>query len=222
MPVRRVIDLSMPLDERTPFFPGDPEPRICVAQTIAADGFNVSQLELGSHSGTHCDAPFHFREGGARIDELPFERFLGPGVVVDVTGLGRRAAIGWDRLAPHAAALGPGVIVLLRTGWDAHRETAAYFEHPYLDADACARLLHAGVRTIGIDAINLDETPAGDLDLERFRCHAQISDAGGVIVENLVGLGAIDFPDPFVSVLPIRIAGGDGAPARAVAIEGLG
>ena len=217
MPVRRVIDLSMPLDERTPFYPGDPEPRICAAQTIAADGF-----ELGSHSGTHCDAPFHFREGGARLDELPFERFLGRGVVLDVTGLAPRAAIGWDLLAPHAPALGPGVIVLLRAGWDAHRETGAYFEHPYLDGDACARLLDAGVRTIGIDAINLDETPAGDLDLERFRCHAPISDAGGVIVENLVGLGAIDFPEPFVSVLPIRIAGGDGAPARAVAIEGLG
>ena len=51
---------------------------------------------------------------------------------------------------------------------------------------------------------------------------AEISDAGGVIVENLVGLGAVDFPDPLVSVLPLRIAGGDGAPARAVAVEGLG
>jgi kynurenine formamidase len=167
MPVRKVIDLSMPLDERTPFNPGDRQPRMCVAHTIAADGFNVSRLELGSHSGTHCDAPFHFREDGARIDELPFERFLGRGAVVDVTGLAPRTAIGWDRLASHAAALGHPVIVLLRTGWDAHRGTAACFEHPYLDADACARLLDAGVRTIGI-------------------------------------------------------AGGDGAPARAVAIEGLG
>jgi kynurenine formamidase len=114
------------------------------------------------------------------------------------------------------------VIVLMRTGWDAHRESDAYFAHPYLDGDACGRLLGAGVRTIGIDAINLDETPAGSLDLERFRCHAQISAAGGVIVENLVGLGAIDFAGPLVSVLPLHIPGGDGAPARAVAIEGLG
>jgi kynurenine formamidase len=222
MPIRRVIDLSMPLDERTPFYPGDPEPRICAATTIAADGFNVSRLELGSHSGTHCDAPFHFRETGARIDELPLERFVGRGVVVDATGAGARTAIGWATIAPYADALGPGAIVLLRTGWDVHRESEAYFAHPYLDGDACARLLDLGVRTIGIDAINLDETPEGDLDLARFRCHAQISDAGGVIVENLVGLGAIDFPDPLVSVLPLRIAGGDGAPARAVAIEGLG
>jgi kynurenine formamidase len=102
-----------------------------------------------------------------------------------------------------------------------HRESDTYFIHPYLDGDACARLLALGVRTIGIDAINIDETPAGDLDLERFRCHAQISAAGGVIVENLAGLDAIDFPAPLISVLPLRLAGGDGAPARAVAIEGL-
>jgi len=222
MPIRRVIDLSMPLDERTPFYPGDPEPRICAATTIAAHGFNVSRLELGSHSGTHCDAPFHFRANGARIDELPLERFVGRGVVVDATGAGARTPIGWETIAPYAGALGPGAIVLLRTGWDVHRESEAYFAHPFLDGDACARLLELGVRTIGIDAINLDETPEGELDLARFRCHAQISDAGGVIVENLVGLGAIDFPDPIVSVLPLRIAGGDGAPARAVAIEGLG
>jgi kynurenine formamidase len=222
MPIRRVVDLSMPLDARTPFYPGDPEPRICAAQTIAADGFNVARLELGSHSGTHCDAPYHFDPDGARLDELPLERFLGRGVVVDVAGLEPRAAIGWDRIAPHAAGLGPGVIVLLRTGWDAHRTSDAYFAHPYLDGDACARLLDLGVRTIGIDAINLDETPAGALDLARFRCHAQISAAGGVIVENLVGLDAVDFPDPLISVLPLSIPGGDGAPARAVAIEGLG
>ena len=221
MPIRRVVDLSMPLDERTPSYPGDPAPAICAATTIAADGFNVSRLELGSHSGTHCDAPYHFDPAGARLDELPLERFLGPGVVVDVTGLEPRAAIGWDRLAPRAAAFGPGAIVLIRTGWDAHRGDHAYFAHPYLDGEACARLLELGVRTIGIDAINLDETPAGELDLARFRCHAQISAAGGVIVENLVGLGAIDFTDPLISVLPLHVPGGDGAPARAVAIEGL-
>jgi kynurenine formamidase len=151
MPIRRVIDLSMPLDERTPFYPGDPAPRICVATTIAGDGFNVSRLELGSHSGTHCDAPFHFREDGSRLDELALERFLGPGVVVDATGLGPREPIGWERIEPYATALAPGVIV-----------------------------------------------------------------------ENLVGIGAVDFPDALTSVLPIRLAGGDGAPARAVAIEGLG
>jgi kynurenine formamidase len=221
MPIRRVIDLSMPLDERTPFYPGDPKPRVCAATTIAADGFNVARLELGSHSGTHCDAPFHFLEDGLRLDALPLERFVGPGVVIDATGLPPRTAIGWDLIEPHAARLGPGAIVLLHTGWDAYRDSDAYFEHPFLDGEACAELLARGVRTVGLDAINLDETPRGELDRARFACHAQISAAGGVIVENLVGLGAVDFADPLISVLPLNVPGGDGAPARAVAIEGL-
>jgi kynurenine formamidase len=220
MPIRRVIDLSMPLDDRTPFYPGDPEPRICAATTIAAGGFNVARLELGSHSGTHCDAPFHFLEDGARLDDLPLERFVGPGVVVDVIGLDPRTAIGWERIAPYADRLAPGAIVLLRTGSDAHRDTGAYFDHPFLDGDACEAMLERGVRTIGIDAINLDD-PRAELARARFRCHAAISAAGGVIVENLTGLGAIDFADPLVSVLPLHVPGGDGAPARAVAIEGL-
>src|SRR6185312_190939 len=138
MPVRRVIDLSMPLDERTPYYPGDPAPRLCVATTIARDGFNVTSLDVSSHLGTHCDAPYHFLEEGARIDELPFERFVGPGVVVDVTGLAPRTPITWEHLAPAADAFGPGVIVLLRTGWDVHRASDRYFTHPYLDGDACA------------------------------------------------------------------------------------
>jgi kynurenine formamidase len=215
----RIVDLSIPLDAATPFYPGDPEPRICAATTIAADGFNVSRLKLGSHSGTHCDAPSHFLEDGLTLDELPLERFVGPGVLVDATGLAPRAAIGWDRIAPREAELEPGAIVLLHTGWDARRASPSYFDHPYLDGEACAELLARGVRTIGIDAINLDETPAGELDRATFRCHDAISRAEGVIVENLTGLQALYGRErPLISVLPLRIPGSDGAPARAVAL----
>lgn len=215
----RVVDLSIPIDGSTPFYPGDPEPRVCVATTIARDGFNVSRLELGSHSGTHCDAPLHFLGEGRSLDELPLDRFVGPGVVVDATGLEPRSAIGWERLAPYAEAIPPGAIVLLHTGWDERRADPSYFEHPYLDGDACRRLLELGVRTIGIDAINLDETPAGELDRASFRCHAAIARADGVIVENLTNLGALrGLGAPLVSVLPLHIPGSDGAPTRAVAL----
>jgi kynurenine formamidase len=214
-----VVDLSIPLDPATPFYPGDPKPRICAATTIAANGFNVSKLELGSHSGTHCDAPSHFLEDGLTLEALPLERFVGPGVLVDATGLEPRQAIGWDRIAPRQDELEPGVIVLLHTGWDARRGSTAYFEHPYLDGDACAELLQRGVRTIGIDAINLDETPAGELDRAKFRCHDAISRAGGVIVENLARLEALyGVARPLVSVLPLHLPGADGAPTRAVAM----
>jgi len=219
----RVVDLSIPIDETTPFYPGDPEPRVCAATTIARDGFNVSRLELGSHTGTHCDAPVHFLEDGLTLDALPLERFVGPGVVVDATGLEPRGRIGWERLEPYADALQPGAIVLLHTGWDARRTDPSYFEHPYLDGDACEELLALGVRTVGIDAINLDATPEGELDRATFRCHAAIARAEGVIVENLTNLQALyGLRPPLVSVFPLRLSGADGAPTRAVALVDAG
>ena len=208
----------MPLDEATPFYPGDPKPRVCAATTIARDGVNVLRLDLGSHSGTHCDAPYHFLEDGLKLDELPLERFMGRGVVVDCSAVAPRSPIGWELIEPAADAIGSGAIVLLRTGWD-QRGGAAVFDHPFLDGAACRRLLDLGVLTVGIDAINLDETPTGELDRARFACHDTISRAGGVIVENLVGLDAIDFADPWISLLPLNVPGADGAPARAVALE---
>ena len=219
MRLHRIVDLSMPIDDRTPFYPGDPEPRICPATTIAREGVNVLRLDLGSHSGTHCDAPYHFHEDGLRLDELPLERFVGPGVIVDCTAVAPRAPIGWELIAGQVGALAPGTLVLLRTGWDERATGETIFDHPYLDGDACRRLLERGVLTVGIDAINLDETPLGTLDRATFACHDAISRAGGVIVENLVGLGAVDFADPWVSVLPLSVPGADGAPTRAVAME---
>lgn len=217
VPFRRIVDLSMPIDAHTPFYPGDPQPRVCAATTIAREGVNVLRLDLGSHTGTHCDAPFHFLAGGLKLDELPLERFVGPGLVVDCTAVAARAPITWELLESHPVE--PGTIVLLRTGWDVRATASTTFDHPFLDGEACRQLLGLGVRTIGIDAINLDETPLGELDRDRFPCHDAVSRAGGVIVENLVNLGAVDFPDPWVSVLPLHVPGADGAPTRAVALE---
>ena len=82
------------------------------------------------------------------------------------------------------------------------------------DADACRALLDRGVRTIGLDTPSIDETPSAT-----YPCHHMIAAAGGVIVENLTNLAAVDFPDPFLSVLPLRLTGADGAPVRAVALD---
>lgn len=219
MRVLRIVDLSVPVGPGTVTYPGDPQPALAVHSTIERDGFNLLDVHLGSQTGTHVDAPYHFEQDGARIDELDLTLFTGPGVVVDATDLGPRGAVTWEHIAPVADLIGPGSVVLLHTGWDAHYGTPAYFENPYLDADACQRLLDLGVRTIGLDALNLDETPDDEHPGVGFPCHHLIAGLGGVIIENLRGLGDIDFADPFVSVLPIRLEAADGAPVRAVAME---
>jgi kynurenine formamidase len=207
MHVRRVVDLSVPLDDGTPVYPGDPPVRLAPAATIAHDGYNLLAVHMGSQSGTHCDAPRHFRDDGPSIDALDLRLFTGPGVLVDVRGRPDRYPIGVPDLAPYLDRVGPGTIVVLHTG----RSDSA---HPYLGADACRALLDRGVRTIGLDTPNIDETPSAS-----YPCHHMIAAAGGVIVENLTNLAAVDFPDPFLSVLPLRLTGADGAPVRAVALD---
>lgn len=214
-----MVDLSVPVGPDTVVYPGDPQPSFAVHSTIERDGFNLLHVTMGSQSGTHVDAPYHFDAGTPRIDEVPLERFVGTGVVVDATTVGARGRISWELIAPVAARLAPGVVVLLNTGWASRYGTAEYFENPYLDGDACRRMLDLGVRAFCIDAINIDETPDDDHPGEGFPVHHLIAEAGGVIGENFRNLDKIDWPDPLVMCLPIAFEGADGAPVRAVALE---
>jgi kynurenine formamidase len=217
--VHGIVDLSHPLDDGTPVYPGDPVARFAPATTIDEHGYNVLHVAMGSQTGTHVDAPFHFLADGPRIDELPLELFIAPAVVADVRGRDPHAAITWDDLAPVADRLGPGRMLVLHTGWDAHWGTDAYFDHPFLDGDAAERIVAAGVRTIGLDALSLDETVPGGEPSGGFAAHLAVLGAGGVIIENLRGLAALRSPEPVLSALPLRLAGADGAPVRAVAFD---
>jgi kynurenine formamidase len=221
-PVRGIVDLSHPLDDATPVYPGDPVARFEPATTIPQHGYNVLHVRMGSQTGTHVDAPFHFLEDGARIDQLPLDLFLAPAVVADVRGKRPHEPVTWADLAPVVERLAPGRMLLLQTGWDAHWGTDAYFDHPFLDGEAAERVVAAGVRTIGLDALSLDETVLGGEPAGGFAAHFAVLGAGGVIVENLTNLAAIGSPEPVVSVLPLRIAGADGAPVRAVAFDVAG
>lgn len=219
MRIVRIVDLSLRLDASTQVFPGDPEPRFAVHSTIENDGFNLLEVHMGSQTGTHVDAPFHFDDNTARIDELPLERFIGNGVIVDVRPLQPRQPITWNVLSSAMEETAAGTIVILQTGWSEHYGTAHYFDHPYLEAEACRQLLARGVRTIGIDAINLDETPDDDHPGVGFPVHHLIAEVAGVICENLTNLSDVDFVDPIISLLPLAFQGADGAPVRAVALR---
>lgn len=219
MQIRRVIDLSISVDERTQVYPGDPVVELRSATRIETDGFNVLSIALGSHTGTHVDAPYHFVADGPRLGELDLDLFAGPGVIVDVTGHEPRQPIVWSDIVSVSDRLRPGTILVLRTGWsEAHLRTDRYFDHPYLDPGACTRVLDRGVRSIAIDALNPDQTVLqGEA---AFPVHQLVLGAGGVIAENLTHLSAVQAPDPLMCMFPIRLGGdADGAPCRAVALE---
>jgi kynurenine formamidase len=217
--VRRVVDLSRRVDDATQVYPGDPEVRLEPATTLAAHGVNVLGVHIGSHSGTHVDAPYHFVEDGARIDELDPRLFVGPAAVLDVRGKGPRERVTAGDLRPYENRLSGGVIAVVRTGWEEHYGTPRYYDHPFLDRGAAQLLLDAGVRTLAVDALSVDETVSEGEQPEGYPAHHLILGAGGVIAENLANLGAIDFPEPLISLLPLKLGGSDGAPVRAVAME---
>lgn len=221
MKIGRIVDLSRRVDAETQVYPGDPRVSLEPATTIASGGANVLAVHIGSHSGTHVDAPYHFVEGGERIDEIDPRLFVGPGVVVDVRGKEPRERITAEDLRPYEDRLSKGVIAIVRTGWEEHHGTSLYYDHPFLDRRAARLLLDAGVRTVAVDALNVDETVLEGEHPEGYPVHHLILGAGGVIAENLANLGAIDFPDPLFSLLPIKLGGADGAPVRAVAMEVL-
>lgn len=213
-------DLSHPLRTGMPVYPGDPAVAVGPALTVAADGVNVLGLHLGSQSGTHVDAPFHVDDALPDLDALPLERFVGPAVLLDVREAAPRAELGARVLDRVADRLRPGVVLLVVTGWSRHWGTEEYLAHPWLSPGLSRRIVDLGVRTLGIDALSVDVTPDGGATA--LPSHQVLCGAHVVIAENLTGLAALldaqrDGSMIDVSLLPLRIEHGDGAPVRAVA-----
>ncbi|MGW5107252.1 cyclase family protein [Nocardia sp. NPDC004123] len=213
----RIIDLSVPIRSGMQVYPGDPEVTIRPALTVTADGVNVLHLDLGSQTGTHVDAPRHIDDSLPTLDELPLDRFTGPGLVIDARAAGAGGAIGREYFVDRVAA---GQIVLIATGWSRHWGTHAYVNHPHLTVAAAEYLIAAGVRTVGIDALSVDPTPTEEIPVHRILCGAN-----AVIAENLTGLSEVLAAQQSgqrveVSMFPLNLPGADGAPVRAVALLG--
>ncbi|GGV03075.1 cyclase [Actinomadura cremea] len=212
-----LVDLSVPITTGMQVYPGDPEVEAAPALTVAEEGVNVLRLHLGSQSGTHVDAPFHIDDSLPRLDELPLTRFTGPAAPMDVRGLPPRTPITPDALP---SGLRPGVVLLVATGWSRHWGTDRYLDHPYLAPETAEAIVAAGVRTVGIDALSVDPTPALGSDDFTLAAHRVLCGAGAVIAENLTNLDvllAARGRTIEASLFPIRLAGADGAPVRAVA-----
>ncbi|WP_347548578.1 cyclase family protein [Pseudalkalibacillus hwajinpoensis] len=214
MNFKQIIDLSILINSETPIYPGDPKPDIHPAAELDKDGYQVTQLYIGSHTGTHVDAPFHFQKEGERIDQSSLTKFMAPGLVIDVTGKKPAEQITMDDVADQIESVVPGTIVLFHTGWSKHIGTETYFEHPYLSVDIINSLLDKGVTTFFIDALNVDPP-----DGSAFPVHEAITSVNGIIGENFCNFDQINFASPLIIALPLKLEGLDGSPVRAVAVE---
>ncbi|GLB37827.1 putative cyclase [Lyophyllum shimeji] len=214
-----IVDLSHKLNSNATIYPGDPTFTCRPCAIVAKDGYSVHALSLGSHTGTHIDAPSHFFADGRTIDQIPLSSLFAPLVVVDLTrrNLRDRQKITWAELEASAELMQPGVILVLHTGWSAYWGTPRYYGHPFLAREAAEKILERGVRILGVDTLSPDETPyQGVGGAEGFGAHEVILGAGGVIAENLTNLAALDGQNR-IGLVPLNVEGSDGSPVRAFA-----
>lgn len=215
-------DLSQPIESEMCVYPGTPPVRVEPTATVEADGFRTTAIEMGSHTGTHVDAPAHMLADGEAIDRIPVDRFRFRARRVDCRPLNPREPIGWELIASALSETDTGAVdlVVIQTGWDAHWGTDRYFDHPFLTAEAAAWIADRK-HDVGIDALNVDPTPTDNAaadEPEGYPVHHALFSSGRLLIENLRGLDRL--PERFVlHAYPLAVRGGDGAPVRAVAVD---
>jgi kynurenine formamidase len=207
------VDLTHRIETGMQTYPSDPDVAVRSHASHDADGYSVSSLAMGSHTGTHVDAPAHVVPGGKTLANYDVDRFVFDAVRVDCRDLGARDPIPPERLPP-----GEADCVVLWTGWDDHWGTERYLDHPYLSPVAARACADRGL-AVAADILSPDPTPttsADDNEPEGFTAHHALLEADCLIIENLTDIGAV--ADRFeLRAYPLAL-GGDGAPVRAVGV----
>ncbi len=204
-----IYDVSLPISESLPVWPGDPPIRITQASHLdRGDKATVSRLDLGAHTGTHVDAPAHFIRGGAGVDSLDLEVLVGPALVVHALEAGALTARVLEGLGipPRTER------VLLRTRnserW-ARGEAEFWTGFVAITEDGARWLVDRGVRLVGVDYLSV--APFN----ESVATHQILLRAGVVAVEGL-DLSRIPPGVYHLTCLPLKLVSGDGAPARVI------
>jgi len=203
----RPVDLTAPLGSSTPTFPGDPPIRVLAVRSLArGDPYALSTLALGSHSGTHLDAPSHFVPGGAAVDTADLELLNGPALVLEVPEGAR--AIGASELPAWPSGT---LRVLFRTRNSARFAAGEGFFDDFvaLTDAAAAVLLERGVRLVGVDGLSVERDPS-----RSFPVHHRLLGGGAWILEGL-RLADARAGVHELRCLPLRLTGADGSPCRA-------
>ena len=203
----RLVEASVLLKAGVPTYPGNPEFELQPVKRIADGGSsNVSRLVLGTHTGTHVDAPRHFFDDGPGVDALPLDLLIGRSRVID---LPHRGGITEEHLA--AAGLIEDLRVLLRTPnsalWNAN---GFHQDYTYLTEGGARYLVDQGVKVVGVDYLSVEQFHKAGAP-----AHHALLGSGVVVIEGL-NLSDAEAGQYEMYCLPLRIEGADGAPARVV------
>lgn len=205
------IDVSLSIHPGMLTWPSDPGVEVLPASRISeGKAANVSELHIGSHTGTHVDPPLHFIPDGRPIDQIPPEVFIGPAAVVDLLHVERD--IGAAELDALELPEGVERILFKTTNSELWREDSPSFPDSYvaLTADGADWMVAHGIRLVGIDFLSIEHrgTPG-------HPTHMTLLGAGIVIVEGL-NLGDVEPGNYYLNCVPLRLKDGDGGPSRAL------
>jgi arylformamidase len=202
----KIIDITVPLTPDLARYPDDPPFELGATARIAEGApFNCTRLSMGTHYGTHVDAPVHFAPQGASVDAIPLGILIGKARVVELGAIERIERADLERFD-----LRDDIRVLLKTRMSGQVRSRTFHEnHVYLSPDAARYLVQAGIKLVGIDYLSIDRHGAG------YPAHQELLGAGVVVVEGL-DLSQVEAGDFELICLPLTIVGGDAAPARVV------
>jgi len=207
-----IIDLSHTISPGMPVYPGDDPPVFTNRAAINEDGFVEKGITLGSHVGTHIDAPAHIIPYAPTLDRMPIDRFMGQGSVIDLTGL-ENPTIDIFFLKPYEPLFKTSEFILLYTGWSRFWGQEKYLrDYPILSIESALWIRSFELKGIGLDALSVDEVEAVDLPIHKILLERMS------IVENLTNLDKLPKTGFIFSCLPLKLENADGSPVRAVAI----
>jgi arylformamidase len=205
-----IYDISVPIRTGGVVYPGNPPIVITPQQAISLGaGANVSRIEFGSHSGTHVDAPKHFFDDGAGVDSLPLEVLMGRARLI---AFGEEVrSVGEAELRTHDLDGVERLLIGTRNStWLASGSSDFHADYTYIAPDGAAYLGGLGVKLVGVDYLSVEQFHSG-----HHRTHRTLLQREIVIVEGLL-LSEPPPGDYELYCLPLKLAGLDGAPARAV------
>lgn len=210
----RLIDVSLKVGPDLLVWPDNPGVAVTPTSRISrGDSSNVSEIRLGSHTGTHVDPPSHFLDEGATAENLPLDVMMGEATVADLRGTS--GPIGPDELAG-LSLREETTRLLLRTDnsaiWAADPRA---FPRDYVSLSQYGAqwVVDNGIRLIGIDFLSIEARGAPG-----HPTHRTLLEAGVVILEGL-DLSGVEPGEYTLVCFPLKIAGGDGAPTRAILLE---
>ncbi len=218
---KRIIDLTFPVHEGMTTFPAPWHPvvEITILGRHGIENRETRKIVLGTHTGTHCDAPRHFVPEGLTVDQLPLDILIGPAYVVDLSSARPNQEISVADLEGLLGDIRPERLIM-RFDWSVHWGNMRYYSgHPFISEPAAHWLIKNGVKLLAMDTPMPDNPANGKGSENDSPVHKIMLRHGVILVEYLCNLQEIKKREVELIVLPLKILQGDGSPVRCVAVE---